>query len=170
MKVTKKIEEDVLTHVAGPDVLPLVEYLKGKKDVSEFIIAKDMNIDIQTIRNQLYRLMHNNLISSWRKKDKQKGWYIYYWTYNPKHVEFLFWDIKKKRLERLRERLAREESDFFFMCQDNGCVRLDFEKATEFNYQCPECGGMMIQQDNNRTKEYLKKEISELEEELSKRK
>ena len=170
MKITKKIEEEVLSQVAGSDVMPLVEYLKDKKDVSEFIIAKDMNIEIQTIRNQLYRLMHNNLISSWRKKDKQKGWYIYYWTYNPQHIDFLFWDIKRKRLEKLKERLAREEADFFFMCQDNGCVRLDFEKATEFNYQCPECGGMMVQQDNNRTKDNLKIQISELEEELKQKK
>jgi len=166
MKVNKDIENQVIVEVAGSDTIPLVEYLRDKKDVSEFIIAKDMETDIQIIRNQLYRLLDNNLVSFWRKKDKQKGWYIYYWTYNSKHIEFLFWNNKKKRLEKLKERLAREEGDFFFMCQDNGCVRLDFEKATEFNYLCPECGGMMVQQDNSRTKEFLKNQIKELEEEL----
>lgn len=168
MKITKKIENQVISELSGADVLPLVEYLRDKKDVSEFIIAKDIETEIQLIRNQLYRLLDYNLVSFWRKKDKQKGWYIYYWTYNPNHIEHLFWDIKKKRLEKLKERLEREENDFFFMCQENGCVRLDFEKATEFNYQCPECGGMMVQQDNNRTKEFLKQQISELEEELTK--
>lgn len=166
MEITKEIEHQVVAELSGPDVIPLVEYLKGKKDVSEFIIAKDIEAEIQVIRNQLYRLLDHNLVNFWRKKDKQKGWYIYYWTYNPNHIEFLFWANKKKRLEMLSERLEREESDFFFMCQDNGCVRLDFEKATEFNYQCPECGGMMIQQDNNRTKEFLKNQIQELTEEL----
>ena len=166
--MNKKIENQVIAELSGPDVIPLVEYLRDKKDVSEFIIAKDMEGDIQMIRNQLYRLLDYNLVTFWRKKDKQKGWYIYYWTFNPKHIEFLFWDTKKKRLIKLKERLQREESDFFFMCQDNGCVRLDFEKAIEFNYQCPECGGMMIQQDNDRTKKFLKEQIDELEEELKK--
>jgi transcription initiation factor TFIIE subunit alpha len=169
LKVTKTVEEGVICSVAGDDVLKLVDYLRGKTDVSEFIIAKDLDIDIQVIRNQLYRLVDRNLVTFWRKKDKQKGWYIYYWTYNPTHIEFLYWDIRKKRLEKLKERLDRETSDFFFMCKDNGCVRLDFEKAIEFNYQCPECGGMMLQQDNNRTKENLLKEIAQVEEELSQR-
>ena len=168
MKITKEIENQVIAELSGPDVIPLVEYLTGKKDVSEFIIAKDIEAEIQVIRNQLYRLLDHNLVSFWRKKDKQKGWYIYYWTYNPTHIEFLYWNNKKKRMEKLQERLDREEADFFFMCQDNGCVRLDFEKATEFNYQCPECGGMMVQQDNSRTKEFLKNQIEELKEELTK--
>lgn len=168
MKVTKEIENQVISEVSGSDVLPLVEYLKDKKDVSEFIIAKDMETEVQLIRNQLYRLLDHNLVTFWRKKDKQKGWYIYYWTYNPSHLDFLYWNNKKKRLVKLKERLEREESDFFFMCQDNGCIRLDFEKATEFNYQCPECGGMVVQQDNSRTKEFLQKQITELEEELTK--
>jgi len=169
MKITKEIENKVVSELAGADVLPLVEYMRNKKDISEFIIAKDIEEDIKVIRNQLYRLLNHNLVNFWRKKDKQKGWYIYYWTYNPNEIEFLFWSIKKRRLEKLKERLQREENDFFFMCQDNGCVRLDFEKATEFNYQCPECGGMMIQQDNNRTKEFLISQIKELEEEIAKR-
>ncbi|MFT4326710.1 MAG: transcription factor, partial [Candidatus Woesearchaeota archaeon] len=108
----------------------------------------------------------NNLVSNWRKKDKQKGWYIYYWTYEPKNLDFLQLSLKKKRLDKLKDRYTKETSDFFFMCQDNGCVRLDFEKATEFDYQCPECGGMLVQQDNERTKEHLKKQIEELETEI----
>lgn len=162
------MEAEIVSTLSGPDVMPLVQYLKGKKDISEFIIAKDIETDIQTIRNQLYRLLNHNLVTFWRKKDKQKGWYIYYWTYNDSHLGFLHWDIKKKRLERMKDRLKREEGEFFFMCQDNGCVRLDFDKVTEFNFQCPECGGMMVQQDNERTKDNLKSQIAALEEELQK--
>ena len=167
MEITLEIENQVISEVSGSDVLPLVVYLRERTDISEFIIAKDMEADVQLIRNQLYRLLDNNLVSFWRKKDKQTGWYIYYWTYNGGHIEFLYWNNKKKRLVKLKERLEREESDFFFMCQDNGCIRLDFEKATEFNYQCPECGGMVIQQDNSRTKDFLRGQIEELETELT---
>ena len=166
LEITKELEEEVISQIAGSDVLELVNYLKGKKDVSEFIIAKDIGGEIQLIRNQLYRLLDHNLVTFWRKKDKQKGWYIYYWTYEPKDIGFLYINLKKKRLDMMKDRLKREESDFFFMCQDNGCIRLDFEKATEFNYQCPECGGMVVQQDNSRTKDHLREQIKEIEKEL----
>ncbi len=166
LKVTKKIEDEVISQVAGPEAIKIIDYLRDKKDVSEFIIAKDIEGDIQSIRNLLYKLLEHNLVSFWRKKDKQKGWYIYYWTYEGKNIAYLYISLKKKRLETLKERLTREESDFFFMCQDNGCVRLDFEKATEFNYQCPECGGMVVQQDNSKTKDNLKNQINDIVTEL----
>ena len=47
------------------------------------------------------------------------------------------------------------------MCR-NACVRMDFEKATDFNFKCPECGELMNQVDNARTIDLLKDKIGEL--------
>ncbi|HLP80123.1 MAG TPA: hypothetical protein VK158_05790 [Acidobacteriota bacterium] len=164
----KSLAEKVITEVAGSDVLAIVSYLKGKKNISEFVIAKDLKQEINLIRNMLYRLLDANLVSFNRKKDKQKGWYIYYWTYQPNNITHLFWEIKKKRLDGLKDRLQREKANVFFTCP-SGCIRLEFETAITFDYRCPECGTMLSQQDNSGTKTQLETEINDLEEELKNR-
>ncbi len=168
MKPTKELTKSVIVEIAGEDVLPLFEYLKGKEKVSEFIIAQDLGIEINIIRNMLYRLLNANLVSFSRKKDKQKGWYIYYWTYEPNDIEHLYWEIKKKRLNSLKDRVHREKNNVFFSGSSKA-VRLTFEKAIEFNYQCPETGELLEQEDNSKIVDELQKEITELEKELAQR-
>ena len=167
MKLTTKIIENVVMDVAGDDVLPLVKYLKTKKNVSEFKLAEAIKKEINATRNMLYRLYENNLVSFIRKKDKKKGWYIYYWTFNFKRVKDLIKIIKKKKLIRLNERVEREKSSNFFLCP-NLCIRLNFEQATEFEFKCPECGTLMNQEENKEKINELEKEINELEKEVKK--
>jgi len=162
MKLTRAIEEEVITSIAGEDVLELVSYIKEKTNISEFVIAEDLEKEINTTRNMLYRLLHANLVSFTRKKDKQKGWYIYYWTYSEGNILHLYWESKKIRLEDLKLRLLREETTVFFSCPE-GCIRLDFDKAIEFDYLCPECGELLMQQDSSAKTKEMKKEIKELE-------
>jgi len=162
MKLSNKNVEDVVVEVAGNDVLPLLKALKNKKNVSEFKLAEQIKTEINLVRNMLYRLYHANLVTFTRKKDKKKGWYIYYWTFNTKRVKFLMADLKKKKLEKLNERLNREKNSFFYICK-NGCMRLDFEQSTSFEFKCPECGQIMYPEDNAETIEKIKKEIELIE-------
>lgn len=168
MKLSNKLVEDVVCEVAGADVIPLVKALKNRKDVSEFKLASEMKQEINITRNMLYRLYDSNLVSFIRKKDKKKGWYIYYWTFSPKNVSHMLRHLKKKRHERLKERLTREKSADFYTCT-NECIRLDFEQATDFGYKCPECGALLNLEDNKGKIESIKKEITKLEKDLKKR-
>ncbi len=72
--------------------------------------------------------------------------------------------MNRERLQKLYERLSREEENLncFFICS-NLCSRLDFEKALEFEFKCPECGSLMNQQDNTKTVEHLQRQIVELQ-------
>jgi len=165
MKLSNKLVEDVVVAVAGEDVLPLVKLLKNKKNVSEFKIAESLKLEINVVRNMLYRLYHANLVSFIRRKDKKKGWYIYYWTFKLKQIKHLTMSLKKERIERLKDRLARENESSFFICS-NSCMRLDFEQAVGFEFKCPECASIMQQESNEETKKKLEAEIKELEKEL----
>src|SRR3989344_2353404 len=169
MKLSSKIIEGVVSEVAGEDVVPLVKVLKNKKNVSEFKLAENINREVNEARNMLYRLFNANLVSFIRKKDKKKGWYIYYWTFNLKRVKDLFWELKKKKSMALKERLKRELSTDFFAC-DKKCIRLSFEQATDFEYKCPECGKLMHQEENKQIIEDIKKQIEELEKKLAEKK
>jgi len=168
MKLSNKLVKEVVTQIAGEDIIPLVDALKNKKNVSEFKLAEKLELEINTTRNMLYRLYHANLVSFTRKKDKVKGWYIYYWTFQMKRIKFLAIDLRKKRYEKLKERLDREKSDSFFMCGSQ-CMRLSFDQAVDFNYKCPECGSLMNQEDNEKIIKDIKKEIKELEKDLKKK-
>lgn len=165
MKPSDRLMEEVIQEVAGEDVLPLVNVLKNRKNVSEFKLAEDIKQEINTTRNMLYRLYDANLVSFTRKKDKKKGWYIYYWTFNDKNINHLFKQIRNKKLIKLKERLEREKNNHFFSCE-NKCMRLDFEQASEFEFKCPECGSLMNEEDNAKNIAEIEKEIKELEKDL----
>lgn len=165
MKLSNKIIEGVVSEVAGEDVVPLVKALKNRKNISEFKLAENIKKEVNETRNMLYRLYDANLVSFTRKKDKKKGWYIYYWTFNSRRVKDLVNDLKKKRVEALKHRLKREESGNFYSC-DSKCIRLDFEQATDFEFKCPECGSLMNGEDNIKKITDMRAEIKEIEKEL----
>jgi len=165
-RLTNQLIEKIVTEVIGEGAIPIINYLKGKTNVSEFKIAEAVKEEIHKTRNILYRLLENNLVSFKRKKDKKKGWYICYWDFHPEKIKYLISKLRKQKLESLKERLRREQNNHFFMCR-NACVRMDFEKATDFNFKCPECGELMNQIDNARTIDFLKDQIVKLEKEAA---
>lgn len=164
MRITNAKIYDTVREVVGEDSIKVVEYLKDKKNISDFKIAEKTNTDIHEIRNILYRLFNNHLVTYYRKKDRQKGWYISYWTFNKSRIKDLIKQIHVNKLSKYRERLNEEEKNKgnFFLCP-KACVRVGFEKATDFEFRCPECGSLLNQQDNTRTISFLKEKIKELE-------
>ncbi|MFH1455721.1 MAG: hypothetical protein ABIF40_02110 [archaeon] len=162
----KKLEIDELIYsIVGPDVEPLVELLIGKQNISEFKLAEKLNITVNQVRNMLYKLYDHNLVTFIRRKDKKKGWYIYYWTLNDKNIKYALVAFKKKQLENFKSRVNNESAGTFFVCP-NRCLRLSIEKAMEQDFRCDECGSLMVQQDNKRTLENLKQRIIELEKDV----
>ncbi len=154
----------VVADIVGEDAVDIVRFLKGKKDVSEFKVAEKTKEDIQRIRNILYRLYNYNLVTYKRRKDRQKGWYISYWTFQPKKVKDLVERIRKERIERYKERLDEEEANrnAFYICP-KACIRVDINGATAIEFKCTECGSLLQLQDNTRTIEFLKEKIREIE-------
>ncbi len=165
MKITKKAFDEVIGEVAGEDVLPLVRNMGNRKNISEFKLSENIKIEINHVRNMLYRLYNANLVSFIRKKDKTKGWYIYYWTFNKERIKELIKSTKKRKIEQLKERVEHEKSSQYFICKSK-CIRLDFEQATEFLYKCPECGSLLQEENNSEKIKNLDMEIKRLEKEL----
>jgi transcription factor E len=168
MRLTNKVVEQVVLATAGEDVIPLVAALKNKKNYSEFKLAENLKIEVNQVRNMLYRLLKHNLVSFIRRKDKRKGWYIYYWTFRLKQIKNVMKQLKKQRIEKLRDRLLREKNEQFFTCRRR-CMRMNFEKASDFLFKCPECGKLLEQEDNSEKIEAIEKEIKGLERELKKK-
>lgn len=155
----------LVSELVGEEVIPLVRELKNKKNVSEFKLAEKLKKEVNVARNMLYRLHEANLVTFTRKKDKVKGWYIYYWTLRTKGIKYISTRLKEKQLSQLRERLDREQQGQFHLCPSK-CMRLNFEQAFDFSYKCPECGMIMELEDNSAKIISLKKDIEALENDL----
>jgi len=166
MKLSNKLIDEVISELVGEEVIPLVKELKNKKNVSEFKLAEKLKREINITRNMLYRLYHLNLVSFIRRKDKVKGWYIYYWTFKAKRIKYLAISLKKRKLVELKEKLARENTGQFFLCP-NKCMRLGFDQVVDFDFKCPECGSLMEQEDSKKKIEDIQKEVKKIESELT---
>ena len=167
MDLLTKLIEDFLMENAGRDVLDLVKLLKNKEPVSEFVLAEELNLTVNQVRNMLYRLYSFSLVDFIRKKDKKKGWYIYYWGFHTKRALEAALEHKQKRLGLLKGLLKKEEENQYFTCSDCD-LRFDFENAVERDFKCPECDKVLIQEDNSRKKQRLMRTVSEFEEEIEK--
>ena len=166
MKQNKKALADSLVDYVGRDVRAIITELFGKKDYSEFKLAEALGAEVNATRNMLYKLHDLNLASFIKKKDNKKGWYIYYWTLHDDRISHFLLSEKKKQLASLREKILKEKGESFFPCK-NQCGRLDFDKAFDFSFRCPECGELLVQ-DNNKAEESaaLDVEVLKLEREL----
>lgn len=166
MKLTDSHIEGLVKEIAGDNVVPLLRLLKNRKNVSEFKIAEKLKLTVNQVRNMLYKMNEHNLVTSTRKKDRKKGWYIYYWTFDNKRAKNLFVLLKKNKLDELKGKLNKEVDEAFFYCP-NSCLKLMLNDALEAGYRCSECGELLLEEDRERRVEAIRKQINELEVELA---
>ena len=164
MRITKEILTKTTEEAIGEDAIPLVFKLKGRENISEFKLADELKVDVHLVRNILYRLNNFHLATYMRKKDRQKGWYISYWTLNTKRFTEVYEKLQVNRLENLKEKLKKEQEyrEGLYICP-NLCTRMNFEHAMELSFTCPECGRILNPQDNAKTIENLRSMIDEIE-------
>jgi transcription factor E len=158
--------EELVKNVCGSNGISILKLLEGKENVSEFILAENLDMNINELRTLLYKLTEHNLITSIRKKDKQKGWYVYYWTFNFRHARDLLIRFKEEKLKDLNNKINNKEVPKY-VCP-NGCISIDLENAMEIEFKCPECNSLLKLKEVKYNEEILKKKISEIEEELGK--
>ncbi|MBI2175919.1 hypothetical protein HYU40_01030 [Candidatus Woesearchaeota archaeon] len=156
---------DLLKAYVGEDVAGIIRELSQKKGYSEFKLAEAVGKEVNETRNLLYKLYNYNLASFIKKKDNKVGWYIHYWTFHEDRVNAFLLGEKKSRLESLKELVSKESRGSLFSCA-NACVGVDFDRAFELSFRCPECGELLNQENNpDRVKDWLK-EIGELEKDI----
>ncbi|MEK6932498.1 MAG: hypothetical protein AABW56_01745 [Nanoarchaeota archaeon] len=160
------IVEEFVQEIAGKDAIKLLNLLKEKENISEFDIAEDLKMSINQIRNLLYKLNSYNLVYSNRKKDREKGWYIYYWTFNFKHARDLLISRKQAEILRLKDELEKERQHRYFVCANDN-IRYELEEALELEYKCSECGSILKQEDSTKRINEIESRINKLQYDLS---
>src|SRR3989344_8395760 len=166
MKLPDSFIEDLIEHNFGKDVVALVNLLKYKEETSEFKLADKLETSVNHVRNMLYRLDELNLVESTRQKDKEKGWYIYYWTLNMEKIKNLILTQNERKILMLTKRLEKEKTEDFYSCPSK-CVRFDLSHAMDYDFRCTECGKLLERQENKKEIVYIEREIERLKAEMT---
>src|SRR3989344_982403 len=164
MKSVMYLFKELVKEICGPASIKILELLEGKENVSEFILAENLDMNINELRTYLYKLSGNNLIYSTRKKDKEKGWYVYYWTFNFRHARDLLIKKKENQLDDIRNKLNHKEIPKY-VCPNN-CTSLFLEDAMELEFKCSECNSLLKLKEIKYDENVLGKKIKEIEAQL----
>jgi len=157
--------KNIAEEIAGKQATEIVKLLIGKRDVNEFLLAKKLKLTINQTRNILYKLADSGLVSFTRKKDKRKGWYIYFWTLDIiKSLELLekiFFD----EINLLKNQLKNRRTRRFYYCSVCN-VEVSEETALLNNFTCQECGQVYVLAENDKAVKELENKILKLEKQL----
>ena len=165
MKITETILEETIIQIAGKEAVPIYRLLKNRSNVNEFELTDKLKLSINEIRNILYKFDHYNLLSSERKKDRKKGWYIYFLSFNSSRLKDLAVKLRDEKLRRL-EKVLEVGGEEAYVCV-NKCVKVNAITALEYDYTCPECS-MGLNLEKAKSTVSIRKEIEKLRRELSK--
>ncbi len=136
---------------------------KGLSDENLEEITGIRQNEVRKILRTLYELK----IATYRRgRHPETGSTRYYWTIDPQAINMFILSLKKKILSKMKKKLEFEESMSFYVCPADG-TRYTFEEAFDYDFTCPKCGSMLVEYDNSKVKEFLKRKIRELEEEIS---
>lgn len=161
INLLKKVVEETV----GSPAVKIIDLLYKKKDVNEFLIAKKLGLTINQTRNLLYKLSYLGILTSIRRKDKRKGWYIYFWTINAlKSLEVLA-DSILKEINNLKSQLQSKKSKRFYKCKICG-KEVNEETALLSDFTCTDCGEVYDLADNSEVISELFKKIEKLQKEL----
>ncbi|MBN3036998.1 MAG: hypothetical protein JW834_00965 [Candidatus Diapherotrites archaeon] len=124
-------------------------------------IMKETKLKLSTIRSTLNQLHYMGLIAYDREKNPNTNWYTYTWFARKDQIRDVVKDKWQTKLEELQKSIEYESSYVFFGC-GNGCDKLPFELAAEYDFTCPDCGGPLQEVDNKKRVKELKGEMAEL--------
>ena len=165
MKLPDNHIEELIKELVGSDAIPLVMFIKDKHNISEFKIADKLQITINQVRNIIYRLGEYDLLSFTRKKDKEKGWYVYFWTLENVKLHYAIIGHKQRKIELLNNMLKEERTDNFLLCP-KGCLRVRSEEALELQFKCPECDAVLKEENKEKRISFMETQKKKITEEL----
>lgn len=148
----------------GEEGLKVVRFLIGRETTDEEL-AEKAELKLNAVRKILYKLYDHRLASYVRTKKADIGWYIYTWKLDLERVRDILMARKRAALQELMSRLEYERSHTFFICKNGDC-KVTFDVASEHNFKCPKCSGIMDYNDNQVSLLSLEKEVNRLQKEL----
>ncbi len=165
MKDDKEIL-NLINNIVGDRGLRIVSYLFTADKADEFEIAKELDEDVNYVRSVMYKMLTHNLVNYTRRRDPERGWYIYTWWLSPSKLYNAILSKKKAHLDQLYKDVEMEKNKEQEFCCDKCNINFPFDKALSLNFTCFACGGMLTPLDNTKKIDELRQKIDRLSEEI----
>jgi transcription initiation factor TFIIE subunit alpha len=124
-----------------------------------------MRIALKEVRKSLYKLNERSLARYRRVRDKETGYFVYYWSPIWERIRDLIVSRRKQTIKRLKQRLDYEQRNLLYVC-DEGHTPVTFSDAFELGFICTVCGQELAQKENAETISVLQTKIAELTKDL----
>ena len=161
-----KLFFSIVKEISGDEGAQIATHLSDTKEITDEKLGEMTGYKINIVRKILYRLYENHLASYRRIRDKETGWFVYFWKLNPEKVSVLTRAKKTKLLDELSTRLAYEQAHVFYTCINDDCPRYTFEEAVETTFHCPRCQGNLQHFDNQTIINNLTEQIRVIKDQL----
>ncbi len=133
------------------------------KEIQDEDLALQSGLHVNEVRRILYKLSEHGFVTSRRVRDRETGYYIYFWRANIEYLPQILISRKKRTINKLAERLRYEEI-YVFQC--GSCSgekeRFSFDDAVANDFKCPKCGSQLEPVNNIFTVERLRELIEKL--------
>lgn len=159
--LTNRQVNKLLEEIVGHDGVLVLKACDLKKGTTDEGIAKKTNLSLSIIRSQLNQLHYKGLIRYHREKNAETNWYTYTWFANMDKINEVISGEWSNYLDKLEKQLDYESNYIFYSCGD-GCGKLAFELASEYDFKCPDCGKELQNIDNKVKIKELVGEIKEV--------
>ncbi len=141
------------------------ELEQSQQTLNEDEEKKASRIALKEVRKSLYKLNERSLARYRRVRDKETGYFVYYWSPIFERIQDLIINRRKLSIKKLRQRLDYEQRNLLYVC-DEEHTPVTFSDAFELGFICTTCGKELSQKDNKNTILFLEQKIKELEKEV----
>lgn len=145
-------------------IIPIIKALRDGIETDEEI-ANKTGIKLNIVRKILYKLYDLKIANYKRSKDPETQWFTYSWKFEEAELINKINEECEEELSELRERLANEENNMFFICPQ-GHVRYNFDEASDEEFLCV-CGEELEFQDNSDIIKQINERIELIESDLN---
>ena len=158
----------LVSEISGEEAAEVVALLDDKNEITDEAIGDRTGYKLNTVRRILYKLYESHLASYRRVRDKNTGWFVYFWRLNPEKISDIIRDKRRFVLKKLEERISYEKDHVFYVCNSDGsCLRYTFEQAIELSFQCPKCHKPLQHFDNTEIVQVLNDQIKNVKDQLN---
>jgi transcription initiation factor TFIIE subunit alpha len=124
-----------------------------------------VRIALKEVRKSLYKLNERSLARYRRVRDKETGYFVYYWSPIWERIRDLIISRRKQTIKKLKQRLDYEQRNLLYVCEE-GHTPVTFSDAFELGFICTVCGQELAQKENASTIAVLQGKITEVEKAL----